>query len=417
MGKTAAKTLPQTERDAILRALAAGVVPSAGLLRIQVGRQEEIATLLHDLNHISNAGASVKFVTGERGAGKTFFASIVRLIALERKFVTMHADLSNSRRIYAIGGQARGLYSEAVNNLSSQTKPEGRPIDSVLENFVKAAADLAAEKEISVAKMIDEMIVPTNQFGHDFNTVLKAYGQGNDVLKRCAVRWLRGEYSTITEAKEALKVSTIIDDGNIYESFKVLARLVRIAGYSGLVVTFDEMTSINRLKNSRTRRKTHEQLLDLLNNAMDGTMSGIGFVMCGTPEFILDNERGLISCNALKSRLNENYPASRYPTNSFVLPLPNLTTEESLVLLQNIRMVFAAGDPMKYLLSDEALRAFVNHCDLKIGWSHFRTVRTTVKAFVDLLSLREQHPSVNWETLLERIPFVHGAPRAPTEIN
>jgi P-loop Domain of unknown function (DUF2791) len=85
MGRNPAKTLRQTERDAILGALAAGVVPAAGLLRIQVGRQEEIATLLRDMNHIADAGASVKFVIGERGAGKTFFASIVRLIALERK--------------------------------------------------------------------------------------------------------------------------------------------------------------------------------------------------------------------------------------------------------------------------------------------------------------------------------------------
>jgi hypothetical protein len=146
-------------------------------------------------------------------------------------------------------------------------------------------------------------------------------------------------------------------------------------------------------------------------------MSGIGFVMCGASEFLLDNRRGLFSFEALKSRLKENYSERGTQINSLVLRLQNLTPAESLVLLENIRMVFADGDPGKFLVPDEALPAFMNHCDLKIGWSHFHTVRSTVKAFVNLLSLKEQHPGVNWELLLERMPFVHGAPRGPTEIN
>jgi hypothetical protein len=417
----AAKTIRPIERDTIIRALSAGVVPSAGLLHIQVGRQEEITTLLRDINHVADAGATVRFVIGERGSGTTFFKSIVRLIALERNCVTMHADLSNNRRIYAIDGKARNLHLEAVNNMATRDKPGGRALESVLESFMTKTAKAGAEEGIPMERVIDEMFVPISHFGHDFTTVLKAYWQGkeysNERLKYCALRWLSGEYSTVTEAKKDLGVSTAIDDENIYESFKSLARLVRIAGYSGLLVMFDEMTSINKLQNSRTRRKTHEQLLHILNDALHGTMSGIGFVMCGAPEFLFDNRRGLFSFEALKSRLKENYSEAGTQINSLVLRLQNLTPAESLVLLKNIRMVFADGDPGKFLVPDEALPAFMNYCDLKIGWSHFRTVRSTVKAFVDLLSLKEQHPGVNWEILLERMPFVHGAPRGATEIN
>jgi hypothetical protein len=102
------------DRDSILQALAAGVVPRVGLRHIQVGRAREIAALVKDIDRVADGGAAIRFVIGEYGAGKTFFLNLVRLIALERKCVTIQADLAPDRRIHATGGQARGLYAEAL---------------------------------------------------------------------------------------------------------------------------------------------------------------------------------------------------------------------------------------------------------------------------------------------------------------
>src|SRR4051794_2060854 len=110
------------ERDAIIQALQAGVVPRIGLPHIQVGRASEVAAMLRDIDRVSDGGSSVRFIIGAYGAGKTFFVNLVRLIALERKCVTIHADLSPDRRIHGSGGQARALYSEALKNLSTRTK-------------------------------------------------------------------------------------------------------------------------------------------------------------------------------------------------------------------------------------------------------------------------------------------------------
>ncbi|WP_409514569.1 BREX system ATP-binding domain-containing protein [Brevundimonas sp.] len=57
----------------------------------------------------------------------------MRLIALERRCVTVHADLAPDRRIHATGGQAKGLYAEAVRNLATRTKPDGGALGSVVE--------------------------------------------------------------------------------------------------------------------------------------------------------------------------------------------------------------------------------------------------------------------------------------------
>jgi hypothetical protein len=81
------------ERDSIIQALQAGVVPRLGLRHIQVGRASEVAALLRDIDRVSDGGASVRFIIGAYGAGKTFFVNLVRLIALERKCVTSAGPL------------------------------------------------------------------------------------------------------------------------------------------------------------------------------------------------------------------------------------------------------------------------------------------------------------------------------------
>ena len=138
----------------------------------------------------------------------------------------------------------------------------------------------ASQRKVSVEAVIDEKLAPIRNFsgGYDFATVLKAYWRGSedsrpDLLKS-AVRWLRGEYSTKTEAKNDLGVRTIIDDSNVYVSLKSLACLVRIAGYSGLLVMFDEMANIYKLQNSQSRKQNYDEILTIVNDALQGTTSG-----------------------------------------------------------------------------------------------------------------------------------------------
>jgi hypothetical protein len=404
----APKTIKPKERDTIIQALSAGVVPRVGLPYIQVGRAAEIAALLRDVDRIADGGAAVKFVIGEYGAGKTFFANLIRLIALERKCVTVHADLAPDRRIHASGGQARALYSEAVRNMATRTKPEGGALAGVVERLVTDAVKEAGERQVSVENIIDQKLAPIQEFvgGYDFATVLKAYWRGSENsdegLKVSALRWLRGEFSTKTEARQALGVRTIIDDDSVYDSLKSLACLTKVAGYAGLLVMFDEMVNIYKLQSSQSRNQNFEQILRIVNDSLQGNTANIGFVMCGTPEFLMDTRRGLYSYEALQSRLAENRFAAGglVDLSGPIIKLQSLTPEDLLVLLSNIRMVFAAGEPSRFLVPDEALTAFMDHCNRRIGEAYFRTPRTTVKAFVQMLAVLDQNPGAKWQELL-----------------
>lgn len=397
------------ERDVIVQALRAGVVPKLGLQHIQVGRAPEVEELIKDIGRVADGGAGIRFVIGDYGAGKTFFMNLIRLVALERKVVVMSADLAPSRRLHATDGQARSLFNELTRNLSTRTRPDGGALASIVERFVGDALQEAKKNNVKVEDEIQKRLAPLQDLvsGFDFATVLqhycRAYDEGSEEGKTAALRWLRAEYGTRTEAKAALGVREIIDDGRFYDYLKLYAAFMRLAGYGGLLVVLDEMVNLYKLTNSASRSANYEQILRILNDVLQGGAAGIGFLMGGTPEFLMDPRRGLYSYSALQSRLAEN----RFAQNGLVdlsgpvLRLQNLTQEDLFVLLRNIRNVFAAGDTSRYLLPDEALTAFMSHCSKKIGDAYFRTPRNTVTAFVNLLSVLEQNPGARWQELVD----------------
>lgn len=404
-------TIRPRERDAVLQSLRAGVVPRLGQRLIQVGRSNELNALLTDIDRIADRGSSFRLVIGEYGAGKTFFLSLVRSIALEKKLVTMHADLNPDRRLHASGGQARSLYAELTRNMATRTKPEGGALTAVLEKFIGEAKSQAESDGVSTDVKVRQLTAQLTEMvnGYDFADVVLAYWRGfedgNERLKADAVRWMRGEFSTRTDARAALGVRNIVDDASVYDQFKLLARFVRLAGYGGLLVCLDEMVNLYKLANTQARTSNYEQILRILNDSMQGAAEGLGFVLGGTPEFLLDTRRGLYSYSALQSRLSQNSFA-RDGLSDFsgpVMRLSALTQEDFYVLLQKIREVYASGDASRSLLPDDALPAFMHHCSQRLGEAYFRTPRTTITAFIDLLAVLEQNPSAQWNDLIQEI--------------
>lgn len=398
------------DRATIIQALRAGVVPKTGLQHIQVGRAREIQEMIRDVEHIQDAGASMRFIIGEYGSGKTFFLNLVRLIALEKGMVVMAADLTPARRLHATGGQARSLFAEMTRNMSTRTKPEGGALASVVERFVTRAEKDANRNGRDVEEVIHDKLSGLEEYvgGYDFATVVYLYwqghDQGDDQLKSDALRWLRAEISAKTEARRALRgrVRTIIDDASLYDHLKLYSAFVRVAGYRGLVVLLDEMVNVYRLTHSGTRKSNYEQILRILNDVLQGSASHVGFLMGGTPEFLTDTRRGLYSNPALQSRLAENTFArdGLVDLSGPVIRLSNLSPEDLRLLLERIRRVFAAGEHGAELIPDQGLHAFMRHCSERVGDAYFRTPRNTVKEFVNLLSVIEQNPDTDWRRLI-----------------
>jgi hypothetical protein len=405
--------IKRRERDAVIQSLQTGQVPRMGLHLIQVGRKLEVSALLKDLERIEEGGAAFRIVVGRFGSGKSFFLNLIRFFALQKRMVVLQADISMERRLHATGGESRALYSELVNNLATKTKPEGGALRNVCEGWIssiKYAVTSAGGDEAAVKRRIYEDLrsLQDHVGGFELAQALEKYYEGhlagNDTLQGCALRWLRGEYTTKTEARQDLGVRRIIDDESFYDSLKLLAAFVVKAGYAGLLVNLDELVVLShRLPSSRARESNYEAILTILNDCFQGSVANLGFLMAGTDDFLEDKRRGLYSHDALRSRLMEN----RFATEGIVdfsgplLRLQNLTPEDLFVLLQRIRDVYAFGDPAKYTLPDEALLAVLKKASENLGADYFKTPRELIRSFVGLLNVLEQNPGKRWTDFLD----------------
>lgn len=407
------KSIRPKERESILQSLRAGVVPRTGLHHIQVGRSNEVKALLSDIEKLIDGGAFIRLIIGEYGAGKTFFLHLIRTIAHEKGIVTAYADLNPDRRLHATGGQARNLFSELMKNVSTRTKPDGGALSSIVERFVSTALSEAKSQNVDVNEIIRSRLQSIIELvnGYDFAQVIESYWKGhdsgNEQLKADSIKWLRGEFSTRTDARNALGVRSIIDDGNVYDHLKLLSQFVRLAGYKGLLISYDEMVNLYKLANTQARTSNYEQILRILNDSLQGISVGLGFILCGTPEFLMDPRRGLYSYEALQSRLAENQFAKMAGLIDYsgpVINLGNLSPEDIFVLLQNINNIFTNGSESP-LISDQGIKSFMEYCLKTIGSSYFQTPRNTIKSFVNLLSVLQQDEKLSWESLIDRVPI------------
>lgn len=402
------------ERAAILQSLAAGVVPAIGLHHIQVGRLNEVEALIRDLKLVEQGGASVRFIVGRFGSGKTFFLNLIRSVAQQRKFVVAQADITTERRFHGSGGQARSLFTELMRNLSTRSRPDGNALQNIVERWIgdvdHEIRGVGGGTEDDVKRQFSKLLRPLQDLvsGFDFVSVLTQYYEGylahNDELQSHALRWLRAEYTTKTEARQHLGVRSIIDDTGFYDYLKLYAAFVCIAGYAGLLVNVDELVVLShRLSNTAARNGNYEALLRIINDCLQGRVQGLAFLFAGTDECLEDTRRGLYSYEALATRLAPNRYASSDHQDfaSPVIKLENLQPEDCYVLLTNIRNVHCGGDATKQLIPNEGIVAYLQQCNARMGAAYFQTPRDTVKDFVGLLNMLEQDASRSWQEHLK----------------
>jgi len=415
------------ERAAIIQSLSAGVVPAIGLQHIQVGRQAEVTAVVNDLQTVEQGASVVRFIVGRFGSGKTFFLNLIRTVALTRKFVVLHADITTDRRLHGSGGQSRSLYAELLKNLATPSRPEGGALANLVERWVGDLAhsiktqggsdeDVEAEVGRQLAPLRD--LVNGFDFAHVVSLYFKGYCAHDEALQQAALRWLRAEYGTKTEAREALGVRSIIDDEDFYDALKLMARFVQIAGYRGLLIGLDELVVLShRLNNTQARNNNYEAILRIVNDCLQGQTQGLSFLFAGTDECIEDRRRGLFSYEALATRLAPNrFAASgRIDLSGPIIKLESLTPEDCFVLLHNVRHVFAAGEKSKYLIPDEGITEYLRICNERMGAAYYQTPRNTVKDFAGLLRVLEQNPTTDWRQLISEAAGRTAAAAPPTD--
>ncbi|MCO5268741.1 MAG: ATP-binding protein [Brumimicrobium sp.] len=411
------------EATSIINSLTGGVVPKIGIQHITVGRSEEINAVISALEDVKNGHSMVKFWIGDFGSGKSFMLHLLNTVALKQKFVVTNADFTPDNRLYSNDGKGVALYSAIMDNISIQTKPEGGALPTLLEKWIEQVITKTADEnnilfvEIrneQYLKLIQNNIMKTiNEItevgGFDFGTVILKYYEGyiigDEQLRRNALKWLKGEYSTKTEARQDLGVREIINDLNYYDMLKNFCKLFVSMGYSGFMINLDEAINLYKISTSVMRAKNYEKILTIYNDCFQGKVSNLFFNFAGTKEFLENQRRGLFSYDALKTRLATN----KYETAEIrdfsqpVLKLFPLDHNEIFVLLKKLKSIFDFNYKTVIEVSDEEIQQFMEEIYNKPGVSEFLTPRDVIRNFLNILNIIRQNPTVDKKNLFGEI--------------
>lgn len=427
------RKVPKRIAQTVLNSLKGGVVPRIGLPYIMVGRKREVEALLHDVDIISEGGASFRFVVGKYGSGKSFLLQAIRNYVMDRGFIVADADLSPERRLQGTRGQGLATYRELISNLSTKTKPEGGALTLILDRWISAAQSEAAletglgpgdpalaqateRKIMEVTSSIRELV-----HGFEFAKLLTAYYQayisGDDETRAKVVKWFRGEYPLKSEAKEALGVNIIISDDDWYDYLKLFAVFFRLAGYAGMMIMVDELVNLYKIPNSITRQYNYEKILTMYNDTLQGRASYLGIIMGATPQALEDKRRGIYSYEALRSRLAEgrfSKPGAR-DLLAPVIRLEPLTAEEMLVLCEKLADMHAGLYGYPRTVNAEDLAGFIKTEYSRIGADTNITPREVIRDFIELLDLLYQNPGMKIAELLESDEFSYAQSEAVSD--
>jgi len=427
------RKVPRRIAQTVLNSLKGGVVPRIGLPYIAVGRKNEIAALLHDVDLISEGGASFRFIVGKYGAGKSFLMQTIRNYVMDKGFIVVDADLSPERRLMGTKGQGLATYRELIGNLSTKTKPEGGALTLVLDRWISQMQSSAMAKsglsagDPALGKLVDQEIYAVTssiselvhgfEFAHLLSMYYHAYLDGDDEAKAKVVKWFRGEYATKTEAKNELGVNIIISDDNWYDYLKLFAMFFRLAGYTGMMIMIDELVNIAKIPNAITRQYNYEKMLMMYNDALQGKAKYLGILMGATPQALEDRHRGIYSYEALRSRLAEG-KFSRPGARDLLAPvirLDPLTADEMLVLCEKLADMHADLYGYTRKLVDQDLASFIQMEYARIGADQNITPREVIRDFIELLDLLYQNPDMNLQELMQSDQFTYNKSAAVSD--
>jgi hypothetical protein len=339
---------------------------------------------------------------------------------LERGFITADADLSPERRLSGTKGQGLAVYRELVSNLAARSSPDGNALVQIISRWLSGLqTKIVTEKKIALdspeleLEMSAEILKIASDLenlvcGFDFAAVIlkyyTAYKNGDELTKSAAIRWLRGEYSTKTEARSDLGVGTIIDDLNWYDFIKLLAVFVRKINYKGLVIFIDECVNLYKIINKISRENNYEKILSMFNDTLQGKAEGLGILMGGTPQFLEDNRRGLYSYEALKSRLTDGRFFSGKYKNLMgpVIRLERLSDDEIFALALRIYFLHRSYYAYEAQISEGDILSFLKIYMSRVGAGTLVTPREIIRDLLTVLDILYQNPEADFNEVIKR---------------
>jgi hypothetical protein len=284
-----------------ISALKNGVVPEGDLSAISIGRNALLEEYELCMDVMDSSASFVKFLCGEYGSGKTFMLRKIMDKALNRIFVVSSIQVGRNMRINNFGS----IYYNIMHNLFvKHIKGEKSSFENIFDFWIYNLRKKQATQNVS--DEINTVMTEINNYNSSFARALTAYVRAritkDNSLAQSVVSWITGESNIPAGLKRKFEVIGTIDKHNALDFFKGFSRLIKLLGYSGLVVLVDELECV-MTERSDIRKVCYENIRSIIDMSYSGELKNCLFVFAGTPRLFSNNEKGIKTYVALDQRI------------------------------------------------------------------------------------------------------------------
>ena len=384
------------EARAIIEDLRKGSVPIDYVPFFTVGRQNWLKFIEEDLdNYIVEGGAKVRFINGDYGDGKTHFMSVIRHLALEKKFAVSFVVLTREVPIHKF----EIVYQTIVRQLCGSFEGVGirQLVDGWVENLKTDLTDDAPLEEqlFSVGESLRALSGMDLNFANALiglaDNRLRPLEAGEDEEARAYGReilyqWFEGARVSKRELKP-FQIFEALDKTNSKRLLTSLIVFLRHLNYKGLVLLMDELETVIA-QSTTIRNASYENVRLLIDNAEQA--SYLHIFMSIIPDVTL-SEKGFKSYDALWSRVRSIGESKRLNYRSVLVDLHRTPLETSELVnlglcLKRIHELSYRWDAQGQV--DEALLKKMCAAQQRMGL--LSEVRLYIKQVIRILDMAEQ---------------------------
>ena len=309
------KISPQRRRE-IIDSLRRGTVPRNGLdtFAVGLGRFEE--ALAHELETVKSGGSVFKAVRGEYGCGKTFFARWLLELSKRMGFAASEIQISETETpLYRL----EKVYRRLIEQLTTADTPRNA-LRNILDSwFFSLEEDILAEGVIDTGEeqkflartneLLEKRLTGVTKKAPMFSAALRGFREAQlanqPALADGIAAWLSGQPNVAASAKRFANVKGEVDHFGALSFLQGLLTILQDSGYAGLVVVFDEVETVQRMR-SDVRDKSLNALRQLIDEVDAGRFPGLYLLITGTPSFF-DGPQGIKRLEPLSQRLHVDF--------------------------------------------------------------------------------------------------------------
>lgn len=319
--------LPLTTEVAtqIVESLRRGIPPQRGVALYSVGNEKLIEGIKkRHLPGISDRGI-IRFISGSWGAGKTHFFRVLREVAFQNDCLVSNVELDTTnaalnkfqRVFYAIISSVASPAYYATHGTGG-VAPFGSVLQESLAFLATGCRDVEGAFTHEHYVKASELLMSNHNIDIDFKKMVQKYWETFlpeaadptivEQTRAETLQWFSGE-GTIGDYRKRFGISKMVTRENAKLMFQSLAGFVRLAGYRGLLILFDEAEQAYSTMRHSQLRDAHNNLLSLINNIE--SLTGLFLIYATTPDFFTDPKHGIVVYGALAGRIGK--PEQREP--------------------------------------------------------------------------------------------------------